>query len=702
MRGKRRFERSLKLFSERKKDEEIFFSGLLGIVINGEQTVDVSGRDGFVWVRLRNAQNEYIQAFNPTTAQVYNLPVLVKRDEHTPTRYVVVGRDSGRYQNWGSSSPYFAHHGNVHSFGPGGGADVTWVYGRQFMPLNAAPSGTSGGPNVIVHPYTYFFNDNWHYAGGTGTSSLLTSKPTNDQARLVLLYLDVPSGNPLLTAGSEFDASLTGSSQIVPYIPDLGDPLTQIPIAAVRLVSGTARIGWDNIYDLKPHYSVSSSGTSGGGGSGGQFYVSGDDTTLGFGEDKIAAGAGIEINVLNPGANEQLQIVNTGATGTSTTFLDLADTPSSYAGQALRALRVNAGQSALEFADFPIGPTGTVKVSANDALDRFLEDKLAAGSNITLTTINEGGNEQVQIASSGGGGAGTTFSGARRHLASGTSVLDSSWTNIEFHWEMGDQDFDTDDYFQSGTSPNSDISPPEAGYYHIYGQAWFESPPTGVYIQAGIWLNGTAQQIAGSVDGYFANGGLDRPIFVSSDYYLDVTDTVRLRVFTNTSGQTIGTGSARTFLGIHRISPPDTFEGARVYRTSNQTIASGTATAIQWQTEEYDEGDYYDAGSNTRFTVPQTGYYHLVGQVGWEQNNEGDREVYFRLNGGSTIKAQTIDEPISNNNHHMLVASDVQLDANDYVELVVINGRPGNTNVRAGGGDALGAETYMCIHYLGS
>ena len=158
-RGKSHFRRSIQLFSKQKKDEEIYFSGLLGITINGEQTVDVQGREGFVWVRLRNVQNELIQAFNPTTAQIYNLPILVKRDDQTPTRYVVVSRDAGRYQNWGTTTPYLAHHGEVHSFGPSGGNDITWVYGRQFMPLNAVPSGTSGGPNVVVHPYTYYFKE---------------------------------------------------------------------------------------------------------------------------------------------------------------------------------------------------------------------------------------------------------------------------------------------------------------------------------------------------------------------------------------------------------------------------------------------------------------------------------------------------------------------------------------------------------------
>lgn len=699
MKGKNRYRRAVSQFSKGKKDTEQIFSGLLGLIINGEQVVELPERDGFVWVRLRNAQNEVIQAFNPTTAQVYGLPVLVKWDEYSPTRYTIIGRDVGRYQDWGSASPYLAKHGTSHSFGIGN--DVTWVYGQQFMPLNAVPSGTSGGPNVVVHPYTYFFNNEWHYSGGTGTSNLLTSKPSGaSNAKLVLIYLDAATGNLGLIEGSEFDAGITGSSQVIPYIPLLGNPLTQIPVAAVRLVTGTARVGWDNIYDLKPYYATQASGTFGAGGGNGLSYVSGDDTTLGYLESKIVEGAGVTIQVLNPGGNEQLEI--SAGTG-SFSFLALADTPGSYSGQALQGIRVNAGQTALEFTSFPIGPTGTVKVSGNDANDKFLEDALSAGTNITLVTINEGGNEKVRISSSGGAGGGTTFSGARRYLASGTSIPQNDWTSINFHWAVAGQNFDTDDYFHSGTSPNSAVNVPENNYYHLYGQIWMDAPPTGAYLQAAIWKN-QSTMIAEKIDGYYDNHN-PKTILIVSDDYLLTTDDVELRVFTNSpSGVSISTGTSRTFLGLHRISPPSTFSGARVYRESNDSIASGTPTAVTFETEEYDVTGYWDGGDPERFTVPGTpgdGYYHLSGQVGWEQNNEDDRLVYFRKNGTTQITTQ-IDEPLSNNTRHINAVSDVYLNSGDYVELVVVNNRPGNTNIRAGTGDATGAETFMCIHYLGS
>lgn len=51
-----------------------------------------------------------------------------------------------------------------------------------------------------------------------------------------------------------------------------------------------------------------------------------------------------------------------------------------------------------------ICPSGSlVKISSNDTTADYLFNKLVAGSNITLTILNPGGNEEIEIASSVGG-----------------------------------------------------------------------------------------------------------------------------------------------------------------------------------------------------------------------------------------------------------------------------------------------------------
>jgi len=120
-----------------KKDKEFFIPAILGFMINGIKTVEVAERPGYVYARIRSNLNEVIQAFNDKVSPVYDFPVLLIRDPNNVTRYRVDSRDTARYENWGSTSSYLPRHGNQHSFNPdgGGGGDIVWVYGRQFMPL---------------------------------------------------------------------------------------------------------------------------------------------------------------------------------------------------------------------------------------------------------------------------------------------------------------------------------------------------------------------------------------------------------------------------------------------------------------------------------------------------------------------------------------------------------------------------------------
>lgn len=252
MTGKHKFTKAYKRLDVQKADDITPIPGILGFIINGVQAVEVPNRNGYVYVRLRDNLSEVCQAYNDNVSPVYGLPVLMVRDSTNKTRYKILGRDLGRYQDWGTSSPYLAAHGATHSFNPlSVGADLTWVYGNQFMPLLVYPSGTVGGGNALISASTYYRNNAWHYAGGTGTASFLPYKPTGgSNAKMVLVYLD-DYDNPTLLGGSEFPAYMTGTNQVFSYIPGLPNT-SALPLSAVRLVTGTQRILWDNLYDIRP------------------------------------------------------------------------------------------------------------------------------------------------------------------------------------------------------------------------------------------------------------------------------------------------------------------------------------------------------------------------------------------------------------------------------------------------------------------
>lgn len=259
------------LTHQRKKTQKknLRIAGSLGIPLGGQREVEVANRNSFVYVRLRDNQSEVIQAFNNTVAPSYGLPVFVERKGN---QYSVVAVDTARYQNnWNSFSPYLSRHGNTHSFDleSGGGGDIVWVYPRQFMPLLGLPSGSIGGPNIIVSSYTLeSISGTWRHFGNTGTQNFTPYIPTSPTgAVMVLTYLDIQDGNPklIVNSGSVFSNSITGTAQIVPFIPTVPRPSTQIPIAAIRLVTGTNAISWNNIYDVRQFLNLTVTGSGGGG-----------------------------------------------------------------------------------------------------------------------------------------------------------------------------------------------------------------------------------------------------------------------------------------------------------------------------------------------------------------------------------------------------------------------------------------------------
>jgi len=248
--GRNKFRKSIGRLDIVKQDAQTEIPAILGVTLGGEYLVEVPDRDGFVYARIRSNLSELVQAYNDQVSPVYGLPVIIIRDSVDKNRFRVKGKDLGRYQVWGTNA-YLPKHGGQHSFDPDQpGADPVWVFGRQMMPLAALPSGTSGGPNVRIEEAIYWQNQ-WIYAGGTGTADIIGYKPTGSTARMVLVYMD-GDGNPQIEPGtSYFDATYTGTAQIVPYLPNLPET-SGIPVAGIRLVSGTSAIAWSNIYDVRP------------------------------------------------------------------------------------------------------------------------------------------------------------------------------------------------------------------------------------------------------------------------------------------------------------------------------------------------------------------------------------------------------------------------------------------------------------------
>lgn len=110
--------------------------------------------------------------------------------------------------------------------------------------------------------------------------------------------------------------------------------------------------------------------------------------------------------------------------------------------------------------------------------------------------------------------------------------------------------------------------------------------------------------------------------------------------------------------------------------SANQNISSISTTAVAFDTEVADShGGHDNATNNSRYTAPQAGVYRVSGVVPYTQNTgTGKYELNFRVNGstlwvgGMTWKGSDNVTPIVEG------TALLELNAGDYVELVVWHG----------------------------
>jgi hypothetical protein len=130
------------------------------------------------------------------------------------------------------------------------------------------------------------------------------------------------------------------------------------------------------------------------GGSGSGVHIYNNDTLIATGIH-ILDFKGDFVDAVDVGGNE-VEITVSG----KKEFVHLDDTPSTYTSHANKYVTVNNAETLLEFSTvvFSGGTDWKVKVSANDTTQGFLEDKVVAGSGIQVSTLNDGSNEDLQVA----------------------------------------------------------------------------------------------------------------------------------------------------------------------------------------------------------------------------------------------------------------------------------------------------------------
>lgn len=126
----------------------------------------------------------------------------------------------------------------------------------------------------------------------------------------------------------------------------------------------------------------------------------------------------------------------------------------------------------------------------------------------------------------------------------------------------------------------------------------------------------------------------------------------------------------------------------RVFHNAAQSIASATETALQFNSERFDQAanaadTMHDTiTNNSRLTCRYAGIYLIGGHAQWAASPAG-AQMYIRL-GGATIIGRTLINAADY--QVMSLTTAYQLAVNEYVELVVRQSTGGALSILSGSG----------------
>ena len=143
-----------------------------------------------------------------------------------------------------------------------------------------------------------------------------------------------------------------------------------------------------------------------------------------------------------------------------------------------------------------------------------------------------------------------------------------------------------------------------------------------------------------------------------------------------------------------------TFVGCRVYKSAGgggQTISNNTATALTFDSEEFDTDSFHSTSTNTsRITIPAgKGGKYLFEGFCILTNGTGDRNLDFNVNGSVARYLYQIPGVSSAIGFGLGGAAILNLNATDYVELIITQSSGTNRTTGTGVPSVSMACTYL-------
>jgi hypothetical protein len=114
-------------------------------------------------------------------------------------------------------------------------------------------------------------------------------------------------------------------------------------------------------------------------------------------------------------------------------------------------------------------------------------------------------------------------------------------------------------------------------------------------------------------------------------------------------------------------------------RSGTQSVATGTFTKVQYNSEEFDTNSNYDPTTNFRFTPTVAGYYQVNAAVSWGFNNAFSITVIYK--NGAQNKWGALTESSLAGTLSTVSALIYLNGTTDYIEAYTYHGGTGSQNI---------------------
>lgn len=143
-------------------------------------------------------------------------------------------------------------------------------------------------------------------------------------------------------------------------------------------------------------------------------------------------------------------------------------------------------------------------------------------------------------------------------------------------------------------------------------------------------------------------------------------------------------------------SPP----GALASNSSNVTVSTGVETVLNFDTEEFDVNDCFDAGGQTdRLVAPIDGIYYMMGTFGFSVIDVISRATIFHSNGERLFHDTGHPDGAITQGHN--TAGMWKMNAGEYIRLFAYHERGSDATILAHHGVDLRAQSFG-MFWIGS